>query len=496
MSIHFGGRREIGYHRQENQDQISRFSSPHGEVFLLADGMGGHEGGGIAANMAITGFERHFLSLAGEMPLNAALAQAASLINADIYARGHAGAATTGTMGSTLALVVVQKQHFVTAHMGDSRVYLLRDGRLKQLTRDHTAMQKMLDSGLMTVEQTRVHPDASVLTRALGQSEAMELEISEPYALLPGDVLMLCSDGLSGYVEDGPIEDRLRRNEEPQKAADALAELALEAGGYDNISIWVVRASAAPPEPVRSSAPTPVEQPSAPDSGKARPPRKKRGGRWLAAALLLGVAAGAWFGWRSPDLRASLVRRFRGSATTPSGGTAAPPERRDAKSPPRAGAVAVNRTPGAPASEVVSPVNPAAGGAVAAAKAGATRVVVVHLPSLDAIGASFVSEVRARLRAAGFDTSDKQLSDPKNEPAWRLAPAHSQSAQPGKGIVVAVYLSGFEEQAARACQVLDCTSPPRAVDASDVKVFESSFQGRHIAVFALNPAGPAQPPGK
>ena len=126
-----------------------------------------------------------------------------------------------------------------------------------------------------------------------------------------------------------------------------------------------------------------------------------------------------------------------------------------------------------------------------------TRVIVVHLPSLGAIGSSFVSEVQARLRAAGFDASEKQLSGPKNEPAWRLAPADIQSVQQAKsGAVVAVYLTGFEEQAARACQVLDCTSPPHAVDASDLKVFESSFQGRHIAVFALTPAGAAKPPVK
>jgi protein phosphatase len=497
MSIRYGGRREIGYQRQENQDQVSRFSSPHGEVFLLADGMGGHENGGVAANMAITGFERHFLSLAGQMPLNAALAEAASLINADIHARGHAGSATTATMGSTLALLVVQKEHFVTAHIGDSRVYLFRDGRLKQLTRDHTAMQKMLDAGLMTPEETRTHPDASVLTRALGQGETMELEISEPYPLLDGDVLMLCSDGLSGYVEDGPIEDRLRRYEEPQRAADALAELALEAGGFDNISVWVVRASNAPPEPANPSASPPVEHRQGAGGEKAPPPAKKHRGRWLAMALLLAAAACGWFAWWSPGFR-TAVQRIRGSSAAPAGGSAASAERRVLKSPAPARAAPVNRTPGASTAESASAAKLAAAAADAApAGAGKTRVIVVHLPTLDAIGSSFVSQVQERLRAAGFDASDKQLSDPKNEPAWRMAPADMQSAQPGKSdIVVAVYLSGFEEQAVRACQVLACTSPPRVVDASDRKIFESSFQGRHIAVFAQIPAGAAKPPRK
>jgi hypothetical protein len=406
-------------------------------------------------------------------------------------------------MGSTLALVVVQKEHFVTAHMGDSRVYLLRDERLQQLTRDHSAMQRMLDAGLMTAEQIRVHPDASVLTRALGQGEAMELEISEPYPLLDRDVLMLCSDGLSGYVEDGPIEDRLRRFEEPQKAADALAELALETGGYDNISIWVVRASAAPAEPVRSSSPTPVEQPPEPAVGPALPRKKKRGWWWLAVVVAL-LAAGGWFAWQSPDVR-DLVRRAQGSQPPSPGGTAAQPEGRASKSSARSAVAQATRKPGGPAESVLPP-NPAVAGvapgkapgaASAPATAATARVVLVHLPNLGAIGSDFVSALRERLRAAGFDTADKPLSDPKNEPAWRLAPSDIQSAQPGKsGIVVAVYLSGFEAQAKLACQVLECTSPPQVVNAANLKIFESSFQGRHIAVFALNPAVAAKPPGK
>ena len=504
MSIRFGGRRELGYHRQENQDQVSRFSSPYGEVFLLADGMGGHEGGGIAANMAITGFERHFLSLAGELPLRDALAQAAALINADIYARGHAGGASGATMGSTLALVVVQKEHFVTAHMGDSRVYLLRDGRMRQLTRDHSAMQRMLDAGLMTPDEIRVHPDASVLTRALGQGENMELDVSEPYPLLADDVLMLCSDGLSGYVEDGPIEERLRGIEEPQKAADALAELALEAGGFDNISIWVVRASLAAPEPVRSSTPTPVEQPAmgAPAvAAKAAPKEEKHGGRWLLVALLLAaVGGGGWFAWQNKDVR-NWVQGIAGSAPDSTPGPAAQPARREGKAATR-GAAAVDRTPGAPQASV-TPANPAAAGEAAAAKStpaatGATaRVVVVHLPNLGAMSADFVAALRERLRKAGFDAADKTVADPKNEPAWRLAPAGAQNAQPGKqGIVVAVYLNGYEDQAALACKVLECTSAPHVVEPADLKIFENSFGGRHIAVFALSPAGDVKTPGQ
>jgi hypothetical protein len=194
---------------------------------------------------------------------------------------------------------------------------------------------------------------------------------------------------------------------------------------------------------------------------------------------------------------------MRGSA--PAAPAAAPvaPERRVVKPAVKSAAAPVNKKPAAPtAAAGVSPANPVApgGGSSAAAapnKDSATKVVLVHLPNLSALGSGFISDLQDRLRAAGFDTADKQLTDPKNEPAWRLAPTDMQSAQPGKtGVVVAVYLSGFEEQAERACKVLECTSQPRKVDASDRKVFEQSFQGRHIAVFALNAADAAKPPGK
>lgn len=518
MSIRFGGRREIGYVRQENQDQVSRFSSPYGEVFLLADGMGGHEGGGIAANMAITGFERHFLSQGAEIALADALGRAANLTNGDIYARGHSAApnpaaANAAAMGSTLALVVVQKEHFVTAHMGDSRVYLFRGGRLQQLTRDHNVIQRMLDAGLMTQDEVRLHPDASILTRALGQGETMELEVSEPYALVDGDVLMLCSDGLSGYVDDARIEEALRRNDDPQKAADALAELALEAGGFDNISIWVVRANSAPAEPARPASPTPVEQPPmpgssfSPGSAPAAPmpaPAAARTsghpGRWVALVLLLlAVGAGGWFAWQDSRAR-SWIRRQTGFAP-PVPAAAARSTRQSANMAPRAPSpsqapVEVKPAPLLPAgpAALIPGANPPAKGANPPESNG-IRVVLVHLPNLDAMGVNTLSTLRERLRAAGFEPSDKAVADPRNE-AWRLLPSESRTAQPGKsGVVVAVYLAGFEEQAGFACKVLECTST-HAVDASHLPIFKGNFEGRQIAVFTLDPATAAALPEK
>jgi hypothetical protein len=124
-------------------------------------------------------------------------------------------------------------------------------------------------------------------------------------------------------------------------------------------------------------------------------------------------------------------------------------------------------------------------------------VVVVHLPNPVAMGSGFAAALREKLRAAGFDATDKTVADPKNEPAWKLAPSDIQTAQQAKsGVVVAVYLNGYADQAAMACNVLECTSLPHAVDPADLKIFESAFAGRHIAVFALSPADAAKTLGQ
>ena len=255
--------------REENQDAMTRFQSRFGEVVLVADGMGGHQGGATASDMVAKRFAFHLQALAeNTISVTDALQQAATRVNDEIYERGHSGDAAIAGMGSTLVVAVIRSsvtgREAIVANAGDSRCYLLRDGVLRQLTRDHTAAQRMVDAGILTQEGARSHPNASVLTRALGQQLGTTAEVYPPVTLQPGDGLLLCSDGLSGYATDDVITRAIDGGADPSTVVRNLIELALHSGSDDNITVQYLRfgdrpmAAQIPPvsaTPVRQGAP-------------------------------------------------------------------------------------------------------------------------------------------------------------------------------------------------------------------------------------------------
>lgn len=236
ISLRIGAGAHRGLVREENQDRISRIQSPFGELFIVADGMGGHEGGATAAQMLIDGFAEHLRAQPSEAPPEEALRQAAQRANADIYQRAQDDR-RLAKMGATGVLALIRDHRAWIAHAGDSRAYLWRDDRLERLTRDHTLVQRMVDHRILNEDEARHHPDSNVVTRGFGQSPEVELEVAPPLTLRPGDRLLLCSDGLSGYVEDDAIAQALAAGGEAQEIADALIDLALRAGGQDNVSL-------------------------------------------------------------------------------------------------------------------------------------------------------------------------------------------------------------------------------------------------------------------
>ena len=227
-NILFGSRTDVGCQRERNEDSL--IVRP--PLFVVADGMGGHAAGDVASEVAVN----TMASLAPTIPDVDLLGRAVESANHAVIT--EAKKAGCEGMGTTMTACVVQDDKIAIAHVGDSRAYLLHAGKLQQLTRDHSWVADMVEQGKLTEEEARVHPNRSVITRALGSDPHMQPDLYEVTAS-EGDRLLLCSDGLTGMVEDGDIQAMLARIRDPQRCAAALVNEAIANGGADNITVIV-----------------------------------------------------------------------------------------------------------------------------------------------------------------------------------------------------------------------------------------------------------------
>jgi protein phosphatase len=314
LPIRVGAVSEKG-NREENQDSMSGFSSAFGAVYMIADGMGGHRGGAEASRMVVEGFNRHLLATPATSPARDAVTLAMRLTNVEILEKGKSGSPEFQGMGSTVVIALVRRSEngleLTTAHVGDSRIYLHRDGVLTQLTKDHTQVQWLLDTHAIDEAAARNHPDASVLTRALGHNTDLQVDISEAIPLADGDAILLCSDGLSGFASSEDINQTVEQNPDPVVCAQELVHLALDSGSNDNITVQFLRigdAVSAPqvPAPPPASAPpkhhTQMEMAAMPRPAASetagRPPIKPRSRLPLIAILVVVLAlAGGLYWW-------------------------------------------------------------------------------------------------------------------------------------------------------------------------------------------------------
>jgi protein phosphatase len=228
-----------GLQRPNNEDAL--FEHAEMGVFAVADGMGGHAAGEIASRMAVEALARA-ASVDAEPALNPTpIVRSFTQANREIRRRGRTEPETRG-MGTTLTVLAgsAKTGRGVIVHIGDSRVYRLRDGRLEQLTRDHTWVQDRVDAGVLSPEQARIHPYSSILTRVLGTEERVVPDVI-PLDLKENDLFLLCSDGLTGMVSDDAIKDILSRNEPLPRLAQLLVEAAKAEGGIDNVTLVVAR---------------------------------------------------------------------------------------------------------------------------------------------------------------------------------------------------------------------------------------------------------------
>lgn len=267
-------RSEIGRVRTENQDFCLVSSGPEGPgggtLMIVADGMGGHRGGATASRLATTTVQERFSADSPGDP-GPALSAAVAGANKAVFEHAQDNPELRG-MGTTVSVLYARESRAWFSHVGDSRIYRMRQGLLEQMTQDHSVVASMVREGLLTDEEAAVHPRRNVLQRSLGVTPDIEIDSGSDLEILPGDTYLLCSDGLHGFVGVDSIREALELS--PQEAVDRCIEMAYAAGAPDNVTAVVCRAE--------------VAQPTA-DSGK--------GLGWLWLLVWLGFAGALFWLW-------------------------------------------------------------------------------------------------------------------------------------------------------------------------------------------------------
>ena len=244
MELTVAARSDVGMIRSGNEDSFFAHATKDRGIFIVADGMGGHAAGEVASEMSVQIVSRELQDLIDVYSEEARtkVAESLRIANRAIYDRTIQEADKQG-MGTTVSMLVVSGARYLIGQVGDSRVYLLRDGALRQLTKDHSYVQEQVDAGFLTPEQARYHPYSNVITRCVGASDSVE---PDTYAgdMKPGDVFLVASDGLTGMVDDRRLQQLLLSRASAGRVVDALIAEANYRGGLDNITAVVVQVMA------------------------------------------------------------------------------------------------------------------------------------------------------------------------------------------------------------------------------------------------------------
>jgi protein phosphatase len=248
LAVEVAGKTDVGCVRTNNEDNFG-FDSRHG-IFVVCDGMGGQAAGEVASKMGVDillDYFRHRSPSPGKHSLNGhsapsggqSLAKAIQVANKTIFQAGQEHNGRNG-MGSTIVAALVHGNSLAIAHVGDSRIYLVRQGAIHQLTEDHSLVMEQVRRGYITLEQAQKSEMQNIILRALGSEEVVEADIDDLVAM-PGDVLLMASDGLTRYVPDEEILRIVQGRHGLEQACAALVRAAKDGGGDDNITCLLVR---------------------------------------------------------------------------------------------------------------------------------------------------------------------------------------------------------------------------------------------------------------
>jgi PPM family protein phosphatase len=312
LRVRVAERSDVGRVRSENQDFAivsTDRDDPDSHLLVVADGMGGHRGGATASRLAAATIESEYFraDLPPEANTGEVLRDALLEANAAIYAQAQASAELRG-MGTTCSALAVRGGLAWIAHVGDSRVYMVRRAGISQLTEDHSLVASMVREGLLTTSEAEVHPRRNVLQRSVGVAQDVEIDLLDPIAVEAGDTFILCSDGLHGQASDEEL--RQAAAHDPETAVRMLVDLALERGAPDNVTVVVARVEVTSPElesaPADVAAAQEIEEAAVAgtsESTRQHPAAGERqsGGRvwlWLLVLLVIGAMIGfvIWYG--------------------------------------------------------------------------------------------------------------------------------------------------------------------------------------------------------
>lgn len=242
LTIHFGAKSDVGQVRSENQDDYGRFPIVRAErdgdqIFVVADGMGGHEDGGHASRAAVEAVgDTYFADL--DAPVEERLRRAVGEANARVYQFAQSGGIPK-RMGTTCTALALVGGEAYLAHVGDSRAYRINREGISQLSEDHTLVEALMREGVLTEDEAARHPQRHALVRAIGIEAEVQVDVKRLKTPQAGDAFLLCSDGLA-RVTNVEIRD-IVRSETPQQAAEILVKLANDRGGHDNVTVLVVK---------------------------------------------------------------------------------------------------------------------------------------------------------------------------------------------------------------------------------------------------------------
>lgn len=239
MEINF--QTDVGQRRNTNQDYTGLFENKAGhKLAILADGMGGHQAGDVASQMAVNNLGASWQESDISTPEKAAqwFIKVIQKENVNIYEKGQSQPEYLG-MGTTIVGAILMDNSFTLANIGDSRAYLIRNNELLQLTEDHSLVNELVKSGEITREMAANHPRKNVLTRSLGMPNAVEVDVAS-HQWVEGDYLLLCSDGLTNMVPEKDILSILSAEGQLEEKVNTLISSANNAGGLDNITVLVI----------------------------------------------------------------------------------------------------------------------------------------------------------------------------------------------------------------------------------------------------------------